>query len=282
MMNIPFWKMQGAGNDFIILDGVRNRIPPLSTGQIRAWCKPHTGIGAEGLLLLLPASVPGCHHRMQFFNPDGKEADMCGNGARCLARFAVDQALAPPELTLQTASGPVQAMVRDDAVTILLPPPRNINLNIQLKINNAPVCVAFADTGVPHAIVRCNDISSAPLDSLAPAIRHHPYFAPAGTNVDFIEIAPDRTVHIRTFERGVEGETLACGTGIAAAGLVCILCGEVSSPVQVRAAGGDTLLVSVTLEQDTVRELALSGPAAHVFQGVIPLIDTPDKKGTLC
>lgn len=275
-MYLPFWKWQGAGNDFILLDGIRANMPSLQPHHIQSWCRRRTGIGADGLLLLLPPTEPEAHVRMQFFNPDGQEAGMCGNGARCLARFAVTQALAPANLSMQTATGLVRATVQQDASVCLdLPPPDLPRLDVQVPVENQTYTIDVADTGVPHAIVVCDDIETAPLTTLAPALRYHPAFAPAGTNVDFIQIMPDLSLRIRTYERGVESETLACGTGMAAAGLISILRSRAPSPVNIQCAGGDTLLVAAKIQADTVLSLSLTGPALEVFSGNLPFEPAP-------
>jgi len=282
-MKTSFWKMHGAGNDFIILQARTASAPSPAASQIQAWCQRHTGIGADGLLLLRPPTDPRHHFRMQFFNPDGNEADMCGNGARCIARYAHDQNLAPAEMIFETASGTVAASVQDDAVRLQMPLPRNIRLKQELILHNQTITVDFADTGVPHVVVTCPDLAAINLQTIGTEIRYHPRYAPHGTNVDWIQVVDDRTLHIRTYERGVEGETRACGTGVTAAAVVALLQGKVQSPVRIQTAGGDWLTISATFTHETFHRLELSGPAAYVFEGVLPnAVWNPSPTGATC
>jgi len=266
-MKIPFWKMHGAGNDFILVDARKLSTTP-SREQIAAWCQRRTGVGADGLILLRPPRTDG-HFRMQFFNPDGGEAGMCGNGARCAARLAHELQIAPASMTIETAAGAVQAqMLSDGRVRLELPPPSACQLDGRLVLGNGDaVHYAFADTGVPHAVIECEDTDLVAVGTLGRAIRQHPCFAPHGTNVDFITITGPDSLRIRTYERGVEDETLACGTGIAAAAVTAVLRGRVVSPVSVLTAGGDRLQVAFTPTDHTPGPITLTGPAVHVFTG---------------
>ena len=270
-MKMPFWKMHGAGNDFIILQDTQTVPHPPTPSQIQAWCQHHTGIGADGLLLLCPPVDPANHFRMQFFNPDGKEADMCGNGARCIARFAYDQKIAPATMQFETASGTVSAHVQHQAVTLHLPPPKTIILDQTVVLHDKTLQVDYADTGVPHVVVTCPDVAAIDIRATGAAIRQHDQYAPQGTNVDFIQILDNSTLLIRTYERGVEDETLACGTGVAAAAVVALRKARVQSPVRIQTAGGDILTITATITSQTIHNLQLTGPAVHVFHGYITL-----------
>lgn len=270
-MKIPFWKMHGAGNDFILLNrACRNPPAYPSSEEIRAWCRPHTGIGADGLILVEPPDAPEIHFRMVFFNPDGGEAAMCGNGARCVARLAFEQGIAPSNMCFGTGSGHMHATVKETSVTLDMQLPASISLGQQLALGSDDVIqYDFADTGVPHVVVVCPDVASINLPRLGKAIREHANFSPDGTNVDFIQILSDGALRIRTYERGVEAETLACGTGVAAAALTAVLNGRTPSPVHVHTAGGDTLVITVKHDAGHISSLQLTGPAQHVFQGHI-------------
>lgn len=266
-MDIPFWKMHGAGNDFILIDAVKAPLSP-TRKDIAAWCQRHKGIGADGLILLLPPQSGG-DFRMQFFNPDGGEADMCGNGARCAARLAYDLKLATESMTIETAAGHVQAtMLADARVRLQLPQPKACQLIASLTLDSgASIAYSFADTGVPHAIIECESLDDLDIRSVGRAIRTHAAFAPAGTNVDFITVTGPDSLRIRTYERGVEDETLACGTGIAAAAVTAVRSGRVHAPVTIETAGGDLLHVDVPDNKNA--PLLLSGPAVHVFKSTI-------------
>lgn len=278
-MNVPFWKMHGAGNDFILINAMHEPLNPASS-TIAAWCRRHTGVGAEGLILLRPPRADG-HFFMQFFNPDGAEAEMCGNGARCAARLAHDLQIAPPAMRIETAAGRLLAEVlpSDGGVRLELPPPRDCHLDQPLDLEGqAPLRYAFANTGVPHAVIECNDLDRVAVDTLGAAIRHHRDFAPRGTNVNFIVVTAPGTLRIRTYERGVEAETLACGTGVAAAAVTAVLRGRVTSPVTVCTAGGDHLSVALEVRNGVPGPVILTGPAVYTFTGALSL---DDKGGAL-
>jgi len=268
-MKLPFWKMHGAGNDFILVDARQLAKTP-SREQIAAWCHRRTGVGSDGLILLHPPQAGG-HFRMQFFNPDGGEADMCGNGARCAARLAHELQLAPTAMIIETAAGAVKAeMHPDNQVRLELPPPQACRLDGELTIDRGEnVHYAFADTGVPHAVIECEALDDLDIRLRGRAIRLHPCFAPHGTNVDFIAITGSDSLRIRTYERGVEDETLACGTGIAAAATTAVLRGRVTSPVTIQTAGGDHLQVALTPTDAGPGPISLTGPAVHTFTGTL-------------
>lgn len=259
-MNIPFWKMHGAGNDFILVDDRARAFPVDDPAFIARLCHRRRGIGSEGLLLIQPAN--SADFRMRFFNPDGSEADMCGNGARCIARLAHELGAAPADMRFETAAGPVRAEILAPLVRLHLPPPKDWRLHLSLDWKGTDVPLHFVNSGVPHAVAVVADLSAIDVPALGAHIRRHALFAPAGTNADFIQIAGPDALAIRTYERGVEAETLACGTGIVAAALVAEKLGLVRAPVNVVTAGGDLLEVALA-------PLTLTGPAEHVFQGTV-------------
>ncbi len=269
-MNIPFWKMHGAGNDFILINAMQSTLEPTAT-TIAAWCHRRTGVGSDGLILLRPPQDGG-HFQMRFFNPDGQPAAMCGNGARCAARLAVELGIAPPKMKMETGAGLLSAEWLTDSqeVRLGLTSPKDGQLDGLLDLDDGTVVqYAFVDTGVPHTVIDVNDLEQTPVDALGKTIRHHARFAPAGTNVNFVHITGPHSLSIRTFERGVEAETLACGTGIAAAAVTAVRRGRVSSPVRILTRGGDRLTVCVEGDR-----LTLTGPAVHAFTGTLD--DPPD------
>lgn len=214
---------------------------------------------------------------MQIFNSDGSEAEMCGNGARCAARLAFDQDLAPAAMTIETPSGLLNADVLDGgSVRLELPPPAAWRLDGELEAITAHPAVryAFANTGVPHAVIECDDLDRTDVCTLGAAVRHHRAFAPHGTNVDFITVTSPDTLCIRTYERGVEGETPACGTGVAAAAVTAVLRHRVTSPVTVCTAGGDRLVVAVEVCNNAPGRITLTGPARYAFTGLLARTDT--------
>lgn len=259
-MQLSFWKMQGAGNDFILLDDRSLVFPTRDFSFIARLCDRRRGIGSDGLLLIQPSTQ--ADFRMRFFNPDGGEADLCGNGARCIARLAHEIGAAPADMRLETAAGLVRAEIIAPLVRLHLPPPKDWRLNLAVSWNGAELPLHFVNTGVPHAVVPVADLDAVDVPACGAFIRHHELFAPKGTNADFIQITGPDSLSIRTYERGVEAETLACGTGILAAALIAEKLGRVRAPVRVKAAGGDILEVATS-------PLTLTGPAEHSFRGTV-------------
>lgn len=265
-MQQTFWKMHGAGNDFILMDDRCALFPCADAKLIQRLCNRHTGIGSEGLLLI-QASTRG-NFRMRFFNPDGCEAEMCGNGARCIARLAHDLGIAPAEMQIESASGILQAEVAAGAVRLYLPAPRNCQCHQVLALDNQTVCCHTINTGVPHAVIETKDLDNTDVDRIGAALRYHGAFAPQGTNVDFMAVIGAHALRVRTYERGVEAETPACGTGITACALIAGRLGRVTPPVQVTCAHGDTLTVNYQTNDDgRFASVTLLGPAAYVFEG---------------
>ena len=259
-MQIPFWKMHGAGNDFILVDDRALTFPALESAFVARLCDRRRGVGSEGLLLIQPST--SADFRMRFFNPDGSEADLCGNGARCIARLAHEIGAAPADMRMETAAGSVRAEILPPLVRLHLPPPKDWRLNLSVVRNHREMPLHFVNSGVPHAVSLAEDLAALDVPALGAFIRHHALFAPAGTNADFIRIDGPGALAIRTYERGVEGETLACGTGIVAAALIAEKLGLVHSPVRVTTAGGDILEVGIS-------PLTLTGPAEHSFRGTV-------------
>ncbi len=263
----PFWKMHGAGNDFILIDD-RAVTFPATTALVSRLCARHTGIGSDGLLLIQPST--SADFRMRFFNPDGGEADMCGNAARCVARLARELGVAGRSMRIETRAGVLSATVNGADVTLTMTPPAGWRLDRALTTpDGRSVAYDFVNTGVPHAVIRTSDVAALPVRGLGAAVRYHADFAPAGTNADFVEVTGERALSVRTYERGVEDETLACGTGIVAAAVVALRHGWVKAPVEVRAASGDRLTVDGVPGDGAVTHVTLTGPAAHVYRGEV-------------
>jgi len=256
-MNISFHKMHGAGNDFILIDDRSLRFPAHNIAFLARIATRRTGIGCEGVILLQPPQSGG-DVRMRFFNPDGHEQDLCGNGARCLARLAFDLGAAPASMCIETMAGEVEAEVQENQVRLLLPPATDFRPDLSA---NPVGQIDFINTGVPHAVLRVEDLEHCEVNSLGRTLRHHPLFAPKGTNADFLQLEEDASLSLRTYERGVEAETLACGTGAAAAALIAHQRGWVQLPVTVHCRGGD-LQVDLCAER-----IVLAGGAEPIFKG---------------
>ena len=267
-----FTKMNGAGNDFVIVDN-RQGMLSLSSGDIRRLCDRHRGIGADGLLAV-ELSLSGADFRMRYYNADGSEADMCGNGARCFAKFAAR--LLPgerTELSFDTPAGLIRAKFSGGLVAINMSEPRDLREPANLEVAGLGTCqVHFLNTGVPHAVVFVGDVGTVDLAQSGASLRWNPAFAPQGANANFAQTLSPGNLVLRTFERGVEGETLACGTGVCAAALLHHLATGAPPPVSVRVRGGETLEVGFEVSSsDTPGNVTLKGPADFVFDGAIHL-----------
>ncbi len=269
-MKLHFTKMNGAGNDFVILDN-RSYTFNLSKQQMAQICDRHRGVGADGLLLVETADTAGADFRMRYYNSDGGEAEMCGNGARCFARFVQKLGACHDRVTFQTLAGVIHAELDGGMVRINLGNPTNLKLREKIRLSRGEVEVSSINTGVPHAIIIVENADQAMVGPLGSEIRHHPRFAPTGTNVNFVQLLNKNTIRIRTYERGVEEETLACGTGVVASALVSHILFGSASPVSVKVQGGDTLEVSFQKKSEGFREVFLKGPADFVFEGSIEI-----------
>jgi diaminopimelate epimerase len=266
---LRFTKMNGAGNDFVLLDNRSGGIT-LSRDQISRICDRHRGVGADGILLLEePAN--GADFRMRYYNRDGGEAEMCGNGARCFARFANRVAGADGPITFETPAGIIGATLEGDKVRLQMSEPTELRLNLKLQLEGEDATVHFVNTGVPHVVVPVSRVDMVQVRERGSAIRHHEEFSPKGTNANFLEKRGGQSIAIRTYERGVEDETLACGTGVVASALVFAALEKVPGPIQVRVRGGSDLSVDFDNEGHRYRDVTLTGPAEFVFEGTIEI-----------
>lgn len=266
-MVLDFTKMNGAGNDFVLLDN-RTRGIRLAPQQIVALCDRHRGVGADGVILLIPCSSGKADWAWEFYNSDGSTGEMCGNGARCFARY-VQRLIGSnrPDLTFETEAGVIRARFLGDRVTVNLTTPKDLRLDQQVPLSTGPTTVHSLNTGVPHAVLFVPDADQAMVQQLGPEIRRHPLFGPRGTNVNFVQVLGPNSIRVRTFERGVEGETLACGTGVTASALISSRVHGFTSPVKVRVQGGDDLEVSFKAAGETFTDVHLTGPADFAFDG---------------
>ena len=267
-MNPPemeFFKMSAAGNDFILFDNrpgtlKQDALPDL----VRRICTRALSVGADGVILLGPS--PTANLKAAFFNPDGRPT-FCGNGARCAARLAYLKGMAPARMTVETSVMVHRAEVKGSHVSFEMRDPQGFDDKVEVEVAGERVRGTFVDTGVPHFVVFRPVAESASIDVLGRALRAHPRFAPAGTNVDFVQPGQGGTLSIRTYERGVEGETLACGTGSVAAALAIAASGVAPSPVALRARSGATLRVRFEGPPRQARGVRLEGEARLVYVG---------------
>lgn len=268
-MNIPFWKMHGASNDFVLVDDRSLTFPAQDAAWLRHLASRRTGVGSEGIILIQPSA--SADFRMRFFNPDGSEVDMCGNGARCVARLAHDLGVAPKRMRFDTGAGLLEAEIVGTRVRLTMTAPKDWRLDRAIDLPQGRQAYGFVNSGVPHVVVRTEPgaLDKVDVAGTGAAIRYHADFAPKGTNANFIEITGPSALRIRTYERGVEAETLACGTGMVAAALVAGRMGWVKPPVQVTCASGDVIIVDYRLTADSAEAVTMLGPAEYVFKGQI-------------
>ncbi len=259
--------MNGAGNDFVVVDN-RHGQNALSREAIAHLCDRHRGVGADGFLAVEPAQN-GADFRMRYYNADGGEAEMCGNGARCFARFASRISGKTGEISFETIAGVITAEMIGDQVRLGMSKPKGLHMGQLLPVDGKNYEVHFVNTGVPHAAVLVDDLENTPVTKLGAALRYHEAFAPRGTNANFIGKLSANSIAIRTYERGVEDETLACGTGMVACALIFHELTGAPSPINVKVRGGDTLTVSFSGHAGDYEGVTLTGPADFVFEGQV-------------
>ncbi|MEK6778493.1 MAG: diaminopimelate epimerase [Candidatus Deferrimicrobiota bacterium] len=264
---IPFSKLNGSGNDFLLIDDrlgiMRGLDLPEFVGKV---CDRSRSVGADGVILI--GKSRRADFRWQFFNADGSRAEMCGNGGRCAARFAVERKISRPGLSFETEAGLIRAEVKGSRVKLQMTAPHGLALSKSLTLRGKKIAYSFLNTGVPHAVLFVPDLERIDLAGTGRGIRTHRAFAPRGTNVNFVQVM-DGAVRVRTYERGVEGETLACGTGAVASGILSCLHGYVRSPVAVRTRGGETLTIHFDPGKKGFGEVYLEGDTSWSCDGKI-------------
>jgi diaminopimelate epimerase len=263
---IPFLKMQGSGNDFILIDNRKGILKGKNLKNVAVTvCNRHYSVGADGLIVIVPSRT--ADFKWQFFNADGSEAEMCGNGSRCAARFAYIKKIAAKNMTFDTIAGTVYAEVKNERVTVQFPNAFGLRMNIAIPLDGGLRMGHFINTGVPHLVYFSKDIENEDVERIGRATRYHEIFKPGGTNVNFIQIMGPRKLRIRTYERGVEGETLACGTGSVAAALIAGSIGAVFSPVEITTKSGEKLTVSYERNAAGFGDIRLDGEAQVICEG---------------
>jgi diaminopimelate epimerase len=258
-MIIPVNKYQGAGNDFIIIDNRKGIFDPADSVLINRLCDRRFGIGADGLMLI--SGSDQYDYEMKYFNSDGHEGSMCGNGGRCSADFAIRSGIGGKQLSFKAVDGVHHAMAENGIIRL------SMNDVRERRIIDGSY---FINTGSPHYVIFRKNIDSIEVNGEGRIIRWSEAFAPGGTNVNFVELENDG-IYVRTFERGVEEETLSCGTGVTASAIVSVLAGHFDmTSIPVRTKGGN-LSVSLRVDGDIVTDIWLSGPATFVFKGEIEI-----------
>jgi diaminopimelate epimerase len=263
---LAFSKMAGGGNDFVVIDNRGGRVTDV-TELTRRICTPHLSVGADGLILV--ESSPRATFRMRYFNADGSRADFCANGTRCAARFAFLNVIAPRRMTIETDAGVIGAEVGEgnNTVTLSLPSPQNFRPARAVRVGEQTIHGSSILVGVPHYVLFLRrELWQQDIVPLGRAIRHHSDLQPDGANVNFVVIRDWNAIEVRTYERGVENETLSCGSGVVASVATSALYGKVKSPVSVLTRSGITLEVSFTLANGELRDVRLRGDARLVYK----------------
>ncbi len=268
MKPIPFYKMSGAGNDFIIIDN-RNQIVGQDdlSGFIANVCRRKMSAGADGLILIEDSD--NFDFRWRFFNSDGSKAEMCGNGARCAARFAHVTGIADRTLSFETEAGVVKAEIFEDRVRVKMPDPSDLKLAYLLELSNHALQISSINTGVPHVVVMVEQVADMDVVTLGREIRFHHKFSPAGTNANFAQRIKENAIEIRTYERGVENETLACGTGAIASALISSRQFKMNSPVDVKTRSGEYLTIHFTAKDNQFEDVYMEGNARIIYTGAL-------------
>lgn len=270
-MLLDFVKMNGAGNDFVLYDN-RSKSTKLNLDQVVRICDRHRGVGADGVIGLIPCESGKADWAWEFWNSDGSLAEMCGNGARCFARYIQRMTGNPERTTFETIAGVISAEFEGHRVSVSLTTPENERLNLSILLQSAgETTIHSINTGVPHAVLFVPDADKALLGTVGPEVRWHREFGPRGTNVNFVQVLGPGSIRVRTFERGVEDETLACGTGVTASALIAARLHGFSSPIKVQVRSGDDLEVSFVENEGKYSDVRLCGPAEFCFYGRIEL-----------
>jgi diaminopimelate epimerase len=278
MQKISFAKMSGAGNDFIIIDKNAHPDLVLSNDLIRKLCNRHNGIGADGIITV--GASRDFDFVMEYFNADGSTGSLCGNGARCAIDYAASKFGLRNIVRFISNGAEYSGEIVGNNIRFYFNQPKNLKRNFKVKALNQLISADYIDTGSPHIVIdikelmknpskpapRYTEIGEVPVYELGKEIRYLPEFSPGGTNVNFINIRRNK-LEIRTYERGVEDETLSCGTGSAACALIVFYKNLLKPPVTLVTHGGDELIVDFKFEEEKIKELSLTGPVKINFTG---------------
>ena len=273
---VNFTKMSGTNNDFVVIDN-RKDIISNHSDFAKFICQRRVSVGADGLILI--ENSKKADFKMRIFNPDGSEAEMCGNGARCAALYGdlkvghrglQDNKERTSSLKIETKAGVLSAEVfAKNIVKLKMSKPIDLKLNLIIKMNNTKQEISYINTGVPHTVLFVCDIDKIDVYNVGKKIRYHSYFETQGTNVDFIKVKDKNSIYMRTYERGVENETLACGTGAVASAIIACLKKGLTNPVNVYTRGGEILKIYFKNKGDKVYDVYLEGKVRIVYEGNI-------------
>lgn len=262
MNNLKFWKMSGSGNDFIIIDNRNLTFPKNNVRDfISKICKRSLSVGADGVIFIEPSNI--VDFKWDFYNSDGSTAEMCGNGSRCAVRYCYLNGITGKKVQFETLAGIIEAEITEDTrVKVKLTNPIDYKPELDIKLSDTTFQAGFVNTGVPHVVIETDNIDNLDITKYGREIRFHENFSPKGTNVNFCKVLKDNLVKIRTYERGVEGETLACGTGSAAVAYILNKKNKVKTPVNLITSGGMELIIHVMGD-----DLYLEGEARVIYKG---------------
>lgn len=270
MQELKIHKMSGHGNDFIIVDNRAGQVAEADYVPLaRGLCRRAISVGADGMIFIVPGAR-GQDFAWRFFNADGSEAEMCGNASRCTAWLAMKLGISGANPSFGTMAGVIRAEVGSDTVKVLMTPPGALTQDLELTLaGGEKIRLDHINTGVPHAVIWTQDVEKEAIVETGRQVRFHEHFKPAGTNVNFAQVDGEHRIINRTYERGVEDETLACGTGSIAAVLAAAARGLALSPVRVTTRMGEDLIIHFNKDQKSFTDIYLEGPVRHVFSGTI-------------
>ncbi|MDR2442689.1 MAG: diaminopimelate epimerase [Deltaproteobacteria bacterium] len=270
MEKFKFYKYSGHGNDFVIVDNWNSCVPENDLAKITKYlCRPKFGVGADGTVFI-NAGPEEVDFQVRFFNSDGSEADMCGNASRCVAHLANHLSIAPSEMTFSTKVGHVEASVKDHMVSVMMPKVGRPEGTALVDVDGYNQTYYRINTGVYHAVAFVQDLDAVNVVKYGRAVRRHPSFSPEGTNVDFVKVVSEDTLAVRTYERGVEDETLACGTGVIASALVAAVQNLVKGDkILCKTKGGEDLTVRFVGAPLNPEKVFLEGVVRHTFSGQV-------------
>ncbi len=262
---IPFSKYVGTGNDFILIDNREKIFPAHNRLTIQRLCHRQCGIGADGIILLEKGKA--ADFAMRTLNADGSEAEMCGNGIRCLTRFLEGLGIRKPLYHIESGGKLISTRPKEEAISVDMGAPSDVQWNISIPLKTNSYVGHFLNTGVPHIVIFVEAVQALNINALGREIRSHSLFQPKGTNVNFASITGVNEITIRTYERGVERETLACGTGATATALAAATTKGLASPIRMKLRSGESLEIAFSSKGDTFEEVTMTGPATLVYEG---------------
>jgi len=273
MGNIKFTKTVGSGNDFIVIDNRAGKLKSLVSDFsdfAKRVCERKLSIGADGVLILDESRKS--NFKMRIFNPDGSEVTMCGNGARCAALYASQNGWCKGDVKIETGAGIISAGINGNNVKLKMTDPIHVTLNKDLGIGKSLFKAHFINTGVPHVVHFLDNVDDYPVREMGAKIRYHKAFEPDGTNANFVKVMGTNRIKVRTYERGVEDETLACGTGAVASAVVSYLVNGIQPPIEVLTKSGDMLRIYFQAKNEKVSTIYLEGPAKIIYEGGIEYV----------